>query len=188
MIPERDCFAILQKYVTGVSLQTHCFAVEAAMRAYGGKFAADPDYWAEVGLLHDIDFERYPAEHLQHTRDILRHEGFSTEFITDVLSHDRAWQLPRTVLQRTLLAVDELTGFILACALVRPDKSLAKLESRSVMKKLKDKAFARAVDRELIRRSAADLGVTLEEHVVFVIQALVDGETWLKEHRGRALV
>jgi predicted hydrolase (HD superfamily) len=146
--------------------------VEIALRAYAAKFGADPDYWGAVGLLHDIDFEKYPDEHLKHSREMLLAEGFDEQFIIDVLSHDREWAKERTLLQKTLLACDEMTGFVLACALVRPDKSLDTLEVKSVVKKMKDKAFAKAVNRELLAESAADLGVDLKEHIDFVRAAL----------------
>lgn len=183
-----DLFALLAKYVAGESLQKHCFAVEAAMYAYGARFGENPEEWAAVGLLHDIDFELYPEEHPKNAAAILKDEGFSEDFITNVLSHARDWPGQRSNLQKVLLAVDELTGFILACAMVRPDKSLENLELRSVMKKLKDKAFARAVDRELIKESALALGIGLEEHIGFVMQALVEGQARLQQQRGRSFL
>jgi predicted hydrolase (HD superfamily) len=142
------------------------------MRAYAEKFGADAEYWGAVGLLHDVDFEKYPEEHLLHSRDILLAEGFDEQFVEDVLSHDRVWAKERTPLQKTLLACDEMTGFVLACALVRPDKSLDNLEVKSVLKKMKDKAFARAVDRELLADSAVALGFDIKEHIDFVRRAL----------------
>jgi predicted hydrolase (HD superfamily) len=147
-------------------------AVEAAMRAYAVKFGQDVDYWGAVGLLHDIDFEKYPEEHPHHARELLTAQGYDNEFITNVESHARDWPGDRNLLQKTLLALDELTGFVIACALVRPDKSLDNLEVKSIMKKMKDKAFARAVNRETIINGAAAMEVDLTEHVEFVAKAL----------------
>ncbi|SDF09429.1 HD domain-containing protein [Sporolituus thermophilus] len=163
---------ILREHVTGEALLKHCVAVEIAMRAYAQKFGGDPDYWGAVGLLHDIDFEKFPHDHPNHAREILAAYGYDDEFITNVESHARDWEKERTLLQKTLLAVDELTGFIIACALVRPDKSLDNLEVKSVMKKMKDKAFARAVNRETIVNSAEAMGVDLKDHIDFVTKAL----------------
>jgi putative nucleotidyltransferase with HDIG domain len=163
---------ILQQHVTGDVLLKHSLAVEAAMRAYAEKFGEDVEYWGAVGLLHDIDFELFPHEHPSHAPELLKKHGFADAFITDVLSHARDWEIERTLLQKTLLAVDEMTGFVIACALVRPDKSLGNLEVKSVIKKMKDKAFARAVNRETIKESAEQLGVNLDEHIAFVTSAL----------------
>ncbi|MPN46937.1 hypothetical protein SDC9_194536 [bioreactor metagenome] len=142
------------------------------MRAYAGKFGEDQEYWGAVGLLHDIDFERFPEQHPYQAGDLLKPYGYDADFITNIESHDRAWPGERTLLQKTLLAVDELTGFVIACALVRPDKSLENLEVKSVMKKMKDKAFAKAVNRETIIQSTEDMGIDLREHIQFIIQAL----------------
>ena len=163
---------VLRKHVNSEVLLKHCLAVEIAMRAYAGKLGGDAEYWGAVGLLHDVDFEKFPHEHLLHSQEILSGEGYDAAFITDVESHNRMWEPERTLLQKTLLAVDEMTGFIIACALVRPDRSLDNLEVKSVMKKMKDKAFARAVNRETLTSSAADMGVEFNEHVEFLIQAL----------------
>ena len=113
-----------------------------------------------------------PHDHPHHAREILSAVGYDDEFITNVESHSRVWEPARTQLQKTLLAVDEMTGFIIACALVRPDRSLDNLEVKSVMKKMKDKAFARAVNRETLTSGAADMGVDFAEHVAFLTQAL----------------
>jgi len=153
-------------------LLKHSLAVEIAMRAYAEKFDQDVEYWGAVGLLHDVDFEKYPDEHPAHAREILLSHGYENEFIIDVESHAREWGKERTLLQKTILAVDELTGFIIACAMVRPDKSLDNLEVKSVMKKLKDKAFARAVNRETIFESAEAMDIDLKEHIEFLTEAL----------------
>lgn len=170
----RQAWQVLTKHVETEALLKHCIAVEIAMRAYAEKFGADTEYWGSVGLLHDVDFEQFPDDHPNHAGDILSVNGYDNEFITNVESHARDWQGERTLLQKTLLAVDELTGFIIACTLVRPDKSLDTLEVKSVMKKMKDKAFAKAVNRETIIKSAEDMDVDLKEHVSFLIQALAE--------------
>ncbi len=163
---------VLNQHVKGEVLLKHCLAVEVAMRAYAEHFRQDVEYWGSVGLLHDVDFEQFPEDHPNHAREILSAHGYNEEFITNVESHARDWEADRTLLQKTLLAVDELTGFVIACALVRPDKSLENLEVKSVMKKLKDKAFARAVNRETLLSSAAALGVDIKEHIDLIINAL----------------
>ena len=170
----QEAWKLLNTYVKSEVLLKHCLAVEIAMRAYAAKFGEDVEYWGAVGLLHDIDFEKYPHEHPDHAQEILSTHGFDAKFITDVESHARDYAGERTMLQKTLLAVDELTGFIIACALVRPDKSLDNLEVKSVMKKMKDKAFARAVNRDTITDSAQAMNVDLREHVEFVTKALAE--------------
>ena len=171
-IEREKAWAVLRSQVTGEVLLKHCLAVEIAMRAYAVKFGEDPEFWGAVGLLHDVDFEKYPDDHPNHAREILLAAGYNEAFVLHVESHAREWQQERTLLEKTLLAVDELTGFVIACALVRPDKSLDNLEIKSIMKKMKDKAFARAVNRETMRDSAQDLGVEFQEHAAFVAAAL----------------
>lgn len=168
----QKAWGILTDHVKENVLLNHCQAVETAMRAYAEKFDGDVEYWGAVGLLHDVDFEKYPNEHPSNAGSILRPHDYTTQFITDIESHARDWALERSILQKTLFAVDELTGFVIACALVRPDKSIANVEVKSVMKKLKDKSFARAVNRETIAEGANMLGVDLKEHIQFVIEAL----------------
>lgn len=165
---------VLREHVHSEVLLKHCLAVEIAMRAYAAKFEQDVEYWGAVGLLHDIDFEKYPEDHPKHGREILLAAGYDEQFATDVEAHARDWQPERTLLQKTLLAVDELTGFVIACALVRPDKSLDNLEVKSVMKKFKDKAFARAVNRETLTTSAEEMNIDFKEHVAFVTKALAE--------------
>ena len=165
-------WSVLTEHVKETPLLSHCRAVEIAMRAYAEKFGQDIEYWGSVGLLHDVDFEKYPEDHTKQTGNLLAPHGYTDQFILDIQSHARDWEPERSQLQKTLLAVDELTGFIIACALVRPDKSLANVQLKSVMKKMKDKAFARAVNRETIIESAAMLGVDLAEHISFVTEAL----------------
>ena len=172
MQTRNELWQMLKEHVSGDVLLKHSQAVEIAMRAYAAKFGEDVEYWGAVGLLHDIDFERFPEEHPCHAPEILGTYGFDKDFITHVLSHARDWPEERTLLEKTLLAVDEMTGFVIACTLVRPDKDLKQLEVKSVMKKMKDKAFAKAVNRDTIRSSAAEMGVELEDHIAFVTQAL----------------
>ncbi len=170
----KEAVALLQQHVKQEALIKHCVAVEIAMRAYARRFGEDEAYWGTVGLLHDIDFEQYPDDHPHHAREILGVAGFDEAFIVDVESHARDWPQERSLLQKTLLSVDEMTGFVIACALVRPDRSLKTLEVKSVKKKLKDKAFARAVNRETLIESALQLGIPLEDHIAFVTQALAE--------------
>ncbi|MDU4959784.1 MAG: HD domain-containing protein [Sporomusaceae bacterium] len=173
MIHNRNyAWQVLKQHVSSEVLLRHCLSVEIAMRAYGTKFGGDPEYWGAVGLLHDVDFEKFPDDHPHHACELLSAAGYSRQFITDVESHDRKWPLERTLLQKSLLALDELTGFIIACALVRPDRSLNNLEVKSVVKKMKDKAFARAVNRDTLLEGAAALDIDMKEHIGFVIQAL----------------
>jgi predicted hydrolase (HD superfamily) len=150
------------------------------MRAYAPKYGGDPDTWAIVGLLHDFDYERYPndahaatEEHPSWGVRLLREKGMPEEMCRAILGHATYTGVPRdTPMARTLFAVDELCGFLVACALVRPSRSFADLEVSSVKKKLKDKAFARGVNRDEVRQGADELGVPLDEHIAFVIQAL----------------
>lgn len=171
-ITRPQAWQILNENVKSESLLKHCLAVEIAMRAYAEKFGEDVECWGAVGLLHDVDFEKYPDDHLNHVEEILGPYGFDEQFYTDIKSHARDWGSERTLLQKTLLAADEMTGFIIACALVRPDKSLDNLEVKSVIKKMKDKAFARAVNRELLTTSAEAMGIDIKEHVGFLTRAL----------------
>jgi len=167
--------ALLHEYTASESLRKHAYAVEAAMRAYARRFGADEERWGVVGLLHDFDYERYPdpPEHTQKGAAILRDRGVDEETIQAILSHAEWNRIPReTPLQKTLFAVDELAGFITACAYVRPNRSLAEVDVRAVRKKMKDKAFARAVRREDITGGAELLGVELDEHIAVVLQAM----------------
>jgi putative nucleotidyltransferase with HDIG domain len=156
------------------------YAVEAAMRALAARHGADPEVWGLVGLLHDFDYERFPNEAHSATEEhpaegvrLLAAQGFPEELQRAILSHANYTGVPRdTLLACALFAVDELCGFLVACALVRPSKSLADLEVQSVKKKLKDKAFARGVNRDDVVQGAAELGVPLDEHIAFVLAAL----------------
>jgi predicted hydrolase (HD superfamily) len=178
-MPDRsDAWELLCEYTKGESLRKHALAVEAAMRAcarrYGGP-EADENEWGLVGLLHDFDYEMFPSpdQHPFTGSNILCGRGYPDRIIRAILGHATYTGVPRdTVMARALFATDELCGFLVACALVRPTKSLDGLEVSSVKKKLKDKAFARSVNREDIRQGVEELGVELDEHIRFVIDAL----------------
>jgi len=167
---------LLTEYTKNESLLKHALAVEAAMRAYAGKFGGDPDEWGAVGLLHDFDYERYPSAKAGHPfkgAEVLREKGYPDFVVKAVLSHADYSGVPReTPLEKVLFACDELCGFITAAALIRPTKSILDLEASSVRKRMKDKAFARQVSREDIIKGAEQLGVDLNEHIAFVIQAM----------------
>ena len=172
--------ALMHEYTPSDALRKHMYAVEAAMRAMAGKCAADVEAWGLVGLLHDFDYERFPnpthsatEEHPSEGVRILAAEGFPSDLQNAILGHAHYTGVPReTPVAKALFAVDELCGFLVACALVRPSKSLQDLEVASVRKKLKDKAFARGVNRDDVVQGAAELGVPLEEHIAFVLDAL----------------
>ncbi len=175
-----EALALMQEYTASDALRKHMHAVEAAMRAYARKTGADEEAWGIVGLLHDFDYERYPndahsptEEHPSFGVRLLRERGLPDEMCQAILGHAAYTGVPReTPMAKTLFAVDELCGFLVACALVRPSRSLMDLEVKSVKKKLKDKAFARGVNREEVVQGAAELGVPLDEHIQFVIEAL----------------
>lgn len=170
-----DGWDLVCEYIQSESLRKHCLSVETAMRAYAEKFGEDPEYWGLVGLIHDFDFEIHPSldQHPQDGAPILRERGFPEEVIQDALSHADHLAMPReTRIRKTIFAVDELTGFISAVALVRPSKAVADVTPSSVRKKMKDKAFARAIDREAMLEGAELLGVDFDEHVTFVAQSM----------------
>lgn len=173
MTPTRaDAWALLTEFTAGESLRKHALAVEAALRGYARRFGEDEEAWGVVGLIHDFDYERWPAasDHPFRGSEILRARGWPEYVIRAVLSHADTSGVPReSRLERTLFACDELAGFITAAALVRPTKSVLDLEVRSVKKRMKDKAFARAVSRGDLRRGAEELGLPLDEHVASVI-------------------
>ena len=175
-----EALALMQEHTQSPSLRQHMLAVEAAMRAYAVKSGEDVESWGLAGLLHDYDYERYPnAEHSPTEGHPawgvgqLRAKGVPEPICRAIMGHGDYTGVPRdTLMAKTLFAVDELCGFLVACALVRPSKSFSDLEVSSVKKKLKDKAFARGVNRDDVRRGAEDLGVPLDEHITFCIQAL----------------
>lgn len=171
-----DDLALLREYVQNEGLVRHMFAVEAAVRAYARKFGEDEDLWGTAALLHDFDYERWPnpPDHPLQGSQILRKRGYPEEVIYAILSHADYLQdqYPRkSPLDKTLYACDELCGFITACALVRPER-LVGLKAASVRKKMKTASFAAAVNRDDIVRGAADLGVDINEHIDFCIEAL----------------
>jgi len=175
-----EALALMQEYTPSDALRKHMYAVEAAMRAYARKQGADEETYGLVGLLHDFDYERYPNEahsptegHPSFGVNLLRQRGFPEPMCRAILGHGSYTGVPRdTLMAKTLFAVDELCGFLVACALVRPSRSLTDLEVSSVKKKLKDKAFARGVNRDEVHQGAAELGIPLDEHILFVIEAL----------------
>lgn len=172
--------ALVHEHTQSDALRKHMYAVEIAMRAMAERYGGDPDAWGVVGLVHDFDYERFPnpdhapdREHPAEGVRILAERGLSPEGQQAILGHAAYTGTPRTTpLAQSLFAVDELCGFLVACALVRPSRSLADLEVSSVKKKLKDKAFARGVSREDVMTGAAELGVPLDELIGFVIAAL----------------
>ena len=183
-LPDReDALALLHEYTKSVSLRRHALAVEAAMRAYARRYAADrpndPEvdehYWGLVGLLHDFDYEIHPQapEHPTKGEPILAEHGYPEDFRRAILSHASYTGIPRErLVEKVLFAVDELCGFLMAVALVRPGQTLAGLKPSSVRKKLKDKAFARTVNREEVAQGMEELGLAFEDHVAFTAQAL----------------
>jgi len=179
-VNRQEALSLMQEHTQSPSLRQHMLAVEAAMRAYAGKFGEDPEPWGLVGLLHDFDYETFPNPEHSPTDghpawgvNLLRSKGVADPLLRAILGHATYSGVPRdTPLAKALFAVDELCGFLVACALVRPSKSFADLEVSSVKKKLKDKAFARGVNRDEVRQGAEELGVPLDEHITFCIQAL----------------
>ena len=166
---------LLCEYTQSESLRKHALAVEACMRAYAKKFGEDEEKYGMTGLLHDFDYEKYPtpAEHPFVGNKILEERGYSDEIRRAILSHAEYSGVKReSNMEKALFACDELAGFITASALVKPNKSLAEVEAKSVRKKMKDKAFARSVNRADIVNGAADLGLDLEEHIAFCIEAM----------------
>ncbi|HZA98865.1 MAG TPA: HD domain-containing protein [Gemmatimonadales bacterium] len=172
--------ALMHEYTASDALRKHMYAVEIAMRAMAERAGEDPETWGLVGLLHDFDYERFPNQEHSPTEGhpaegvrLLASEGFPESMQRAILGHATYSGVPRdTPMARALFGVDELAGFLVACALVRPSKSLQDLEVSSVKKKLKDKAFARGVSREDIIRGAEELGVPLDQHIAFVLDAL----------------
>ena len=168
-------WGLLCEYTQSESLRKHALAVEACMRAYAKRFGDDEEKYGITGLLHDFDYEKYPtpAEHPFVGNKILEERGYPEDIRRAVLSHAEYSGVKReSNMEKALFACDELAGFITASALVKPNKSLAEVESKSVRKKMKDKAFARSVNRDDIINGAADLGVELEEHIAFCIEAM----------------
>jgi putative nucleotidyltransferase with HDIG domain len=185
MTMTRDqALALMHEWTPSESLRKHMYAVELAMRAMAARQGADPESWGIVGLLHDFDYERFPnadrAPDREHPSEGVRHLaalGVPDDWQQAILGHAEYCGVPRTTpMAKALFAVDELAGFVVACALVRPSKSLIDLEVSSVKKKLKDKGFAKGVSREDIAKGVEELGVTLDDHIQFVLEALRPGE------------
>lgn len=180
-LPTRDAaLALVREWTASESLQKHMLAVEAAMRAYATHFGEDPERWGIAGLVHDFDYERFPnnahsptEEHPSEGTRTLRAMAYPEDILDAIMGHAAYTNTPRTTrMARALFAVDELTGLITATALVKPSRSVHQVETRSVRKKMKDKAFARGVSRDDVVRGAAELGVDLDEHIAFVIVAM----------------
>jgi predicted hydrolase (HD superfamily) len=171
-----ETWALVQELTRSETLRRHMRSVEAAMRAYAPLFDGDPERWGVLGLIHDWDYESGPTPDQHPTRGIamLRERGWPEDILADIASHAEYLNVARdTPIRRTLYAVDELCGFIIACALVKPDRSLSAVDVRSVRKKMKDKAFARGVHRDQLLSGAESLGVPFDHHVEFVRDALV---------------
>ena len=168
-----EVWALMCEYTQSELLRKHCMAVEIAMKWYARKFGEDENLWGNIGLVHDLAFEKFPDQHPQKDGEILKELGWSDELVRAVWSHGDALNIPRiTPMEKTLYAVDELTGLIIAVALVRPSKKIADVDVAAVKKKWKDKAFARGVNREDITKGAEALGVPLDEHIGNVLAAL----------------
>lgn len=176
-ITRDEAWALLTEYVQSESLRRHCLSVETAMRAYARKNGASEDDWGLVGLVHDFDYEMHPTldKHPIEGSKILAERGYPDWAIRAILAHGvETGVAPESAMEKTLVAVDELTGFITAVAYVRPSKAVADVTPSAVRKKMKDKAFARAVSREEMIHGAETLGVDFDEHVAFVIQAMAE--------------
>jgi predicted hydrolase (HD superfamily) len=170
-----EAWALLTEWTKSESLRKHALAVEAAVRGYARRFGEDEEAWAIVGILHDFDYERYPTsdDHPFRGCDELRRRGYPEWVMRAILSHAQYSGVPReSRLEKSLFACDEMAGFVTAAALVRPSKSVLDLEASSVIKRMKDKAFARAVSRDDLRIGAQELGLPLDQHVTNVIESL----------------
>ena len=169
----REAWKLLNEYTKSESLIKHALCVEAAMRAYAEKWNEDAEVYAVTGLLHDFDYEKWPDEHPQKGYEILSDLGVPEDIRQAILGHaEYSGVLRESLLAKTLYAVDELSGFIIAVTLVKPDKSISSVTPKSVKKKMKDKRFAAKVSRETIRNGIQELGVDFEEHIGFVVEAL----------------
>ena len=176
----KEALAIMHEFTQSDSLRKHMLAVEACMRAYAEHFGEDPERWGLTGLIHDFDYERWPNHEHSPTEGhpargvgILRERGWPEDILEAILGHATYSGVPRTSrMAKTLFAVDELTGLVTATALVRPSRSVHEVDAKSVRKKMKDKAFARGVSREDVMQGAEELGVELDTHVQFVIEAM----------------
>ena len=175
MTDRAAAWSLLTEFTKGDSLRKHARAVEASMRAYAARYGEDVEAWGIAGMLHDFDYEMHPRapHHPMKGAEILAARGVAPEIVYAILAHADYSGMPRrALLDRALYACDELSGFVHACALVRPGRVIAGLEPASVKKKLKDKAFARTVNRDDVYRGAEELGVELDAHIAFVVHAL----------------
>src|SRR5205809_3046834 len=175
MSDRERAWGLLTEVTQSESLRKHALAVEACMRAYARKMGGDEGLWGVVGLIHDFDYEKWPSldDHPYRGNEILKERGYSDEIRRAIMSHAEYSGVTRdSAMEKALFACDELAGFITAVALVKPGKSLAEVDAKSVRKKMKDKAFARSVSRDDIVNGARDLGVDLEEHIAFCIEAM----------------
>jgi len=175
VLTREETFALLKEYNSNEALIKHGLAVEAVMRYCGRKRGEDDEKWGVIGLIHDLDYEKYPEEHCKKTEQILRERGWPEEYVRAVISH--GWGLcsdvePKSDLEKTLYAIDELTGLVTATALVRPSKSVLDMTAKSVKKKWKDKRFAAGVNREVIEKGAQMLGVDLGELITDAIEGM----------------
>ncbi len=181
-MPNREeALELLKEYNENPALVQHGIQVEACMRHFAKKVGEDEEKWGIVGLLHDLDYEKYPEEHCHKAAEIMRERGYDEEIIRAMMSH--AWGIctdvePLSAMEKTLYAVDELSGLVNACVLVRPSKSIIDLEVKSVKKKFKQKSFAAGVDREIVKKGAEMLGMTLDELIAEVIEAMRE---WAEE-------
>lgn len=169
------CLSILNEFTKSDSLLKHAFAVETCVRAYAIKFNEDVEFWGNAALLHDFDYEMFPnaEQHPFKGSEILKERGFNEQFCSAILSHaDYTGVIRKSKLEKVLFACDELAGFITAVTYVRPGRSIDEVEVSSVKKKMKDKAFARAVNRDDIKNGAAELGFELDEHIAFCIDVM----------------
>ncbi len=168
-----EVWQLLCQYTQADYLRKHHLAVEAAMKWYARKYGQDENLWGNVGLIHDFAYEKFPDQHPQKDGEILRENGWPENLVRAVMAHGDHFNIQRTeLIEKTLYAVDELTGLVIAVALVRPSKKIADVDVAAVKKKWKDKAFARGVHREQIVKGAEELGVPLDEHIGNVIEAL----------------
>jgi len=172
IITREEAWALIQEYGSTENHVRHMLAVEAAMRAYARRFGEDEHLWGAIGLVHDFDYDQFPDEHPHSGGRILREKGYAEEIVNAVLSHGNTGVPRDTLLAKALHAVDELTGLLVAVALVRPSKDIRDVKIKSVRKKWKDRAFAAAVNREEIARAADALGIDLWEHIGVVLEAM----------------
>ncbi len=184
---QRDsALALLKEHVQSERLLKHCLAVEAGMITYAEKLGEDRDRWAAIGLLHDVDYERFPEEHPLRSIEILKEAGYDDQFIASIQGHADAG-VRDTLEAKVLYAADEMCGFMVACALVRDPKGFVDMQVKSVRKKFKDKAFARAISRENAEIAAQELGITLDEHIENLIIGMGKREQELNAEGGSLL-